>query len=88
MAQSDVKKKFSTLSKLEISKKVPKKDRKETKSIQAMIKKYSEQEHVIDLKKLFVPDHFLCMISGEIMNEPVTIESGRSFEKANIEHYF
>lgn len=35
-----------------------------------------------------MPDHLLCLLSGELMSEPVTLESGRTFERDTIEHYF
>ena len=35
-----------------------------------------------------IPDHFKCPISLEIMNNPVIIESGITFEKKNIEEWF
>ena len=40
------------------------------------------------MKKLFVPDHLICPIGGEIMQDPVTLESGRTYEKDNILTYF
>ena len=86
--QKDVKSKLSTLKKLQIAKKVPKNERLETKNLQIGIKSISDNEFVTDLKKLFVPDHLLCIISGDLMSEPVTIESGRTFEKASILQYF
>ena len=42
----------------------------------------------IDLKKLCVPDHMLCLISQDLMTDPVTIESGKTYERANIVQYF
>ena len=83
-----MKKKFSTLSKLEIVMKVPKAERIETKKLQATINKQCEGEARTDLKQLFVPDHYLCLISGEVMKDPVILESGRTFERANIIEYF
>ena len=76
------------MKKLQIAKKVPKNERLETKNLQIGIKSISDNEFVTDLKKLFVPDHLLCIISGDLMSEPVTIESGRTFEKASILQYF
>ena len=47
-----------------------------------------EKETILDLKKLFVPDHLLCVISGEILLDPVTITSGRTFDRGSILEYF
>ena len=47
-----------------------------------------ESEEPVDIKKLFVPEHLLCLITGDLMQEPVTLESGRTYEKSKIEQYF
>lgn len=36
----------------------------------------------------FVPEHFRCPISMELMNEPVTISTGVTYERKNIEKWF
>ena len=40
-----------------------------------------------DRKTLTVPDNLLCMISGELMHDPVMIESGQTYEKDVILRY-
>ena len=78
---------FSTLRKLQISQKVPK-PHAETKTLNLAIVNLIDKEVITDLKQLHVPAHLLCSISLEFMIEPVTIESGRTYEKANIMAYF
>ena len=48
----------------------------------------SNSEPVPALKSLHVPEFFLCPISGDLMKEPVTLESGRTFEKESTIKYF
>jgi len=38
--------------------------------------------------ELRVPEHIICIISGEIMSDPVTLETGRSYERSQIEMLF
>ena len=85
-----MKKKLSTLKRLEISKKVPEGERKDTKSLLEGIKNMikSDSEPVPALKTLQVPEFLLCPISGDLMKEPVTLESGRTFEKESTIKYF
>ena len=47
-----------------------------------------ESEKIADLKQLQVPDHLLCPFSGDFMREPVTLDSGRTYERDNIVKYF
>lgn len=35
----------------------------------------------VNISQLEVPDYFLCRITDEFMDEPVTIESGFTYEK-------
>ena len=79
---------MKTLDRLQITRKVPNANRLDTKPLVQSMIKMIESEKAKDLKKLFVPDHFLCLIGGEIMHDPVTIESGRTFERDNITQYF
>ena len=39
-------------------------------------------------KDLKVPEHLMCQISGDLMHEPILIQSGMTFEKEVIERYF
>ena len=45
-------------------------------------------EKPLDLKKMFVPDHLLCLITGDLMLDPVTLTSGRTYERTSIVKYF
>ena len=40
-----------------------------------------EDNHVQPISDLVIPDHFMCPISRDIMEDPVTLTSGRSFER-------
>ena len=71
-----------------MAKKVPGSQRLSTSDLKKGIFKISMQEYQGELKSLFVPEHLLCVISGCIMKDPVTLMSGRSFEKDAIKHYF
>ena len=52
------------------------------------IMELSEQESAASVKDLRVPQHLLCPISGDLMDDPVTLESGQTFEREMIEKYF
>ena len=84
----DLKNKMKTLDKLRILFKVPKAERADLKLLQKQITDKYNAEAVKDIKKLNVPDHLVCLISGEIMFDPVTIESGRTFEREFINMFF
>ena len=45
-------------------------------------------EKVVDVKTLNVPDHLVCRITGDFMSDPVTLESGCTYERQSIEQYF
>ena len=47
-----------------------------------------EAEADLTLKELFVPEYLLCSISGDFMADPVTIGSGHTFDRKNIEMYW
>ena len=87
-ALADLKKKLSNLSKLEIVKKVPKQDRKETKQLLAKVGEMMSREGLKTQKELFVPDHLLCPIAGELMSDPALIQSGQTYEREIIERHF
>ena len=67
---------------------VPKEDRLETKELLSSIKEVYNADSAVDLKTLFVPEHLLCVISGDIMHDPVTLESGSTYERSSIISYF
>ena len=52
------------------------------------IKTLNEKYQGVNLQKLSVPQHLLCFISRDIMEDPVTIESGYTYERENIKTYF
>ena len=35
-----------------------------------------------------MPEHLQCMISGDLLEDPVMIESGQTYERAVIQRYF
>ena len=41
----------------------------------------NEDNHVQAISDLAIPDHFMCPISRDLMEDPVTLTSGRSFER-------
>ena len=45
------------------------------------LKAVCDAESAVDLKTLFVPEHLLCLISGDLMTDPVTLESGRTYDR-------
>ena len=75
---------MKALDKLRILFKIPKKDRADLKLLQKQITDKYNAEEAKDIRTLTVPEHLVCMISGEIMYDPVTIESGRTFDRASI----
>ena len=48
----------------------------------------SSKDKVTELKALCLPTYLLCLISRDIMIDPVTLESGCTYERENIEQYF
>ena len=60
----------------------------DTKPLLADMTKMIQSETVPVLKKLHVPDHLVCPFTGDLMKDPVTIESGRTYERECIVKYF
>ena len=88
-ALADLKKKLSSLSKLEIVKKVPKNERIATKPLLSSVNEIMQREgQTKTQKKLQVPDNLICPISGDIMTDPVLIQSGQTFEREAIAKHF
>lgn len=73
---------------LQIVAKIPKAQHIKPKNLIEKVNKMSEKDEILDFKTLYVPANLLCAITGDIMTEPVTLTSGRSFEKESIEMYF
>ena len=42
----------------------------------------------IDVGKLEIPDYLICRISDDLMEEPVCLESGFTYEKSSIIKHF
>ena len=64
---------MKALEKLRTLFKVPKQDREDLKLLQKQITDKYNAEEVTDIRTLVVPEHLVCMISGEVMYDPVTI---------------
>ena len=66
-----------------ITQKIPLKDRPPgLKQLMDDIKRVYEAEAAVKPKDMYVPDFLLCPISGDFMQEPVTLSSGRTYEKS------
>ena len=85
----DLKMKSSALKKLLITQKIPLQDHpKDLKQLMQDIKRVYQAEATVKPKDMYVPDFLLCPITGDFMKEPVTLTSGRTYEKESIESYF
>jgi len=80
--------KKSTLKKLYVTRKVAADERIDVKVLYDDIKKVYDKEMLPTQKDLVEPDHLICMIGGFIMDDPVTLESGRTFDRSQIEMLF
>ena len=78
---SDLKSKMATLNKLFIVFKVPKNRRLDTKALLNSAKEACQKEEQVAVNMLHVPDHLVCNISGDLMKEPVTLQSGITYER-------
>ena len=76
------------LSKLYILYKVDKSRQIKAKELENDIKAIFDRESYPVQKELRVPEHLICTISGDIMFDPVTLESGRTYERSSIEMLF
>lgn len=80
--------KTKLMSKLYSVFKVPKDKQVDHKGVERDIRAIFDKEGKPKRKELFVPEHLICIISGELMSDPVTIESGRTYERSQIEKVF
>ena len=48
------------------------------------VKKIYQKESSPDLANLVEANHIVCTIGGFIMNDPVTIETGRTYDRSSI----
>ena len=58
------------------------------KDLENDIKAIFDRESHPSQKELRIPEHLICTISGDIMFDPVTLESGRTYERSSIEMLF
>lgn len=80
---------METLKTLQIINKVPRDQRIDGKSLAKCITAMNGAEvKIVELKSLYVPEYLLCSIMKEIMEDPVTLESGSTYDRVNIEMYF
>jgi STIP1 family protein 1 len=49
---------------------------------------FSLEEKQKKLRNLDVPDYLLCRITDELMEEPVVLDSGFTYERAQIQRHF
>ena len=47
-----------------------------------------DKERNPTLQELRVPEYLICVISGEVMSDPVSLESGRTYERESILQLF
>ena len=87
-ALGDLKKKLSSLGKLEIVKKIPKQNRVVAKPLLDRATDLISREGQTKQEDLSIPDYLLCPIAGDFMTDPVLIESGQTFERAIVERHF
>ena len=52
------------------------------------MKTVCDTERIPRRQDMAIPNHVQCMITGEVMQDPVMIESGQSFEREVIMRYF
>ena len=76
------------MQKLYIIQKVPKGERVDTKKFLVRMNRACESEPIKAIKDLTVPDHLLCKIKGDLMDDPVMIQSGVTYERQIIEQFF
>ena len=102
-AVSDLKKKKSSLGKLQVIGKVPQGERCDGsllfQEMQRVVQKDLAAMGISSAKKkagvhkhglgdLVVPYHLYYQMKGEMMDDPVMLESGQTYERAYIEKYF
>lgn len=56
--------------------------------LQRNVKFECDYERLPRREDMVIPNHLLCMITGEVMKHPVMIESGQSYERDAIIRYF
>jgi len=69
----DLLNKIEKLRKLAIICKVPRKERPDCSDIESGVKELLLNEKGPDIKKLNPPEHLICQLKGDFMDDPVTI---------------
>ena len=77
--------KKNVLKKLYVTQKVPKDKRTNVEELYKGIKKVLSKEAVPLMKDLIEPNYFVCTLGGFLMEDPVTIESGRTYDRSSID---
>ena len=68
---------------------MPKGDRVASKSLVLAVEEMMKREgQVKNQKELVIPDYLICPIAGDLMTDPVLIQSGQTFERSVIEKHF
>lgn len=55
---------------------------------QKVARQFNVEKAAKEMKELEVPDYLVCSITDELMDEPVIIESGFTYEKSQIVRHF
>ena len=59
----------------------------DTSKLNKAVEEMLNRQAIPAIRDLEVPEHLLCQISGDLMTEPVLIESGQTYEKEVILRY-
>ena len=78
---------LGTLKKLQIVFKVPKQERPNCTAVKNDVRRMMDSQQVTNPKDWVLPDRLCCPISGDIMEDPVILSSGQSYERESIERY-
>ena len=84
----DLHSKTKLLSKLYTLFSTDKADQISGKQLELDIRAIMDRERNPTLQELRVPEYLVCVISGEVMSDPVTLESGRTYDRASISQLF
>ena len=57
-------------------------------SFKRNMKAACDDERLPRREDMVIPSHMQCLLSGEVMQDPVLIESGQSYEREVIMRYF
>ena len=85
---TSLKTKKTTLKKLYIARKVAEIDRIDGELLFKDVQAIFDNEVLPRQKDLIEPEHIMCQIGGFIMEDPVTIQSGRTYDREMITSFF